>query len=324
MIGPSAQTGHIPTGYPDHDWCMSTACVANKPTSRTTTSIPVRGDFSLAEVAMMGFGHRHEQRFDGVMRLAFCIDADGYSGHGAVEVRQPAADTVGCTVVAGEPVAAVAQVARVLSLDHDGEGFREIGRRDPVIGRLQQIAFGLRPPLFHSAYEAATWAIISSRRSARQMGPVRQQLAAQHGTVFDLAGQEVAAFPTPDQLLAVHSFPGLDRVKIGRLHAIADAARAGELDTMQLRAGGTEAARARLLQFAGIGPFYASLIEIRALGFTDELAIEEPRLLDAVGRLYGFGRPVTAAEITELAETWRPFRTWTTVLIRATVGRQEP
>jgi len=38
-------------------------------------------------------------------------------------------------------------VSRVLSLDHDGAVFDEIGRRDPVIGRLQDLAPGLRHDL---------------------------------------------------------------------------------------------------------------------------------------------------------------------------------
>ena len=58
------------------------------------------GRFSLEEVAMMGFGHRHEDHFDGVMRLAFCLDGDGHEQHGAVEVRADP-EGVGCTAIAG-------------------------------------------------------------------------------------------------------------------------------------------------------------------------------------------------------------------------------
>jgi DNA-3-methyladenine glycosylase II len=33
-----------------------------------TTSIPITGPYDLGEIAMMGFGHRDERNFDGVMR----------------------------------------------------------------------------------------------------------------------------------------------------------------------------------------------------------------------------------------------------------------
>ena len=39
---------------------------------------------------------------------------------------------------------------RILSLDHSGSEFEQVGERDPVIGRLQARFPGLRPVLFNS------------------------------------------------------------------------------------------------------------------------------------------------------------------------------
>ena len=47
------------------------------------------GPFSLAEAATFGFGQRAGGDWDGVMRLAFCLD--GYAGQVAAEVRQDGA-----------------------------------------------------------------------------------------------------------------------------------------------------------------------------------------------------------------------------------------
>ncbi|CAN5717772.1 DNA-3-methyladenine glycosylase [soil metagenome] len=279
--------------------------------------LPVSGRFSLAAVAGMGFGHRHEDRFDGTMRLAFCLDS--LDGHGAVEVRQDG-DRVQATVVAGPPDAVAAQTARILSLDHDGVGFDAVGRADPVIGRLQALAPGLRPPLFHSPYEAAAWAVLSARRPARQMIAVRRRLGEEHGATFELAGQPTAAFPTPAQLLGVSAFAGLDAIKVERLHAVARAALDGQLDVDRLRAMEPEAAMADLRSIPGIGPFYATLVVVRATGLTDVLASEEPRLLAAIGERYELGHPATPAELAAIAGSWRPFRTWASVLVRATAG----
>src|SRR5882762_1258952 len=135
------------------------------------------GPFSLAEAATFGFGQRAGGDWDGVMRLAFCLD--GYTGQVAAEVRQDETGAVHGTVdaPAGADLGRVrAQVARVLSLDHDGREFSRVGERDPVIGRLQAPAPGLRPPLFYSPYEAAVWAVLSARRPHRQMAEVRRRL----------------------------------------------------------------------------------------------------------------------------------------------------
>jgi DNA-3-methyladenine glycosylase II len=278
--------------------------------------IPATGAFSLEEVATMGFGPRHEERFDGVMRLGFCLDGEGYERQGAVAVR-PHAQGVECTVVAGDPPVLRRQVARVLSLDHDGQEFDKIGQRDPVIGRLQQAVPGLRPPLFNSPYEAAAWAVLSARRPARQMAGARRRLSEDHGAVFEVAGQPVAVFPTPSQLLKVRSFTGLNDQKLDRLHAVARAAQQGWLGAEHLQALGPQEAGAKLQTLPGIGPLYATLIVVRAVGFADVLAENEPKLLAAVGDLYGLGHAASAAKLRQIAESWRPFRTWATVLIRA-------
>ncbi len=289
-------------------------------TTPTTVAIPVSGRFSLREVAMMGFGHRHEDHFDGVMRLAFCLDGAGYDHHGAAVVSEDATG-VKCQVLAGDPAAVARQVARVLSLDHDGAAFDDIGRRDPIIGRLQEVAPGLRPPLFYSPYEAAAWAVLSARRSSRQMAEVRRRLSDTHGATFALADLPVSAFPAPEQLLGVRSFPGLDDLKITRLHGVARAALEGWLDAEALKALGPDEAAARLRTLPGIGPFYASLVVVRATGFADVLPVGEPKLLAAVGDLYQLRHPATAEELRGIAEGWRPLRTWAAVLVRAAHDR---
>jgi len=303
--------------------------------ARSFTIVP-QGAFSLRESALFGFGQRvpFGQRlsvqpraddvvdFDGVMRLAFCLD--GYRQQVGVEVRQDQAG-VHCVVHgAGDLEAVRSQAARVLSLDHDAHGFAEVGRRDPVIGRLQEVAPGLRPPLFYSPYEAAAWAVLSARRPAAQMAQVRQHLSEAHGAAFDLAGQRVAALPTPEQLLAVDKFPGVPAVKMERLHGVARAAQDGLLDVDRLKALGPEQAMTAVQQIKGIGPFYSGLIVIRGTGFTDVLPTSEPTALELVRRLYALGGPPGPAELEAIAEPWRPFRTWSIVLIRAAAGRLLP
>ncbi len=294
-----------------------------------TFTIEPQGAFSLRESATFGFGQRvpsgqrvrtgPDDDYDGVLRMAFCLD--GYRDQVGVEIRQDD-EAVSCVLHGpGDLEAVRAQVARVLSLDHDGRGYDDIGARDPVVGRLQAVAPGLRPPLFFSPYEAAAWAIISARRPARQMAIVRAELGQQFGTAFELAGQSLAALPTPDQLLAVPEFPGLTPEKIDRLHGVARAALDGLFDVARLQEAGPEEAYRMVQQVKGIGEFYAGLITIRATGWTDILPTQEPIARGLIGSLYGFDADPTDEELQSLAAAWRPFRTWVTVLIRAAAGR---
>src|SRR6195952_4962874 len=178
----------------------------------TFTIVP-SGAFSLQESVEFGFGQRHADHFDGCMRLAFC--QDDLAAQVGVVVRQDAGGVHGEIHGGNGDVASVtAQVARVLSLDHDAEGFAAVGERDPVIAALQRAAPGLPPPLFYSPYEAAVWSVLSARRPAKQMSEVRRKLSETHGRTFQLAGKTMVALPTPNQLLAIDEFPGLPGDKL--------------------------------------------------------------------------------------------------------------
>jgi DNA-3-methyladenine glycosylase II len=277
------------------------------------------GPFSLRESATFGFGQRSGRPFDGMMRLAFCVD--GYREHVGVVLSQDHAGVHGRVHGSADLDAVKQQVARVLSLDHDGDAFMTVGQRDPVVARLLAVAPGLRPPLFHSPYEAAAWSVLSARRPAAQMMALRSRLSEAHGRRFTLAGEQVAAFPLPSQLVDVHEFPGLPADKLDRLHGVAAAAREGLLDADTLRALPVERASSQLQNLAGIGAFYSALILVRATGHSDVLPTNEPQLLDLVAKLYALPAPPGPEQLAEIAEPWKPFRTWVSVLIRAAARR---
>ncbi len=292
-----------------------------------TAEIEISGPYDLREVALMGFGHRDEHDFDGVMRLAFCVDGT-YEDQVGVEVRQRGSTLV-LTVHEGpgqraDLDAVRRQVARVVSVDHDGTAWRQVAESDPALCRLLAVAPGFRPALFYSPYEAAVWSIISARRARPQGIALRSRLSAARGATFALAGVSTPALPTPSTLLALESFPGLPQDRIPRLHAIAEATARGRLDVDRLQAMSPEEAKEDLQQLPGIGPFYSALVVIRALGLTDALSPTESRFREAIRNLYGLDHDPSDAEVAALAENWRPFRTWATVMIRAIGGRLEP
>jgi DNA-3-methyladenine glycosylase II len=289
----------------------------------TTFTIEPVGAYSLRESVELGFGQRHAEAWDGAMRLAFCID--GFRSQVGVELREDGDRLVGTIAGHGgeEPDVAVvrAQVARVLSLDHDARGYEAVGDRDPVVAALLRAAPGLRPPLFYSPYEAAVWAVLAVRRPALQAARLRDEISAALSPSFRLGGRDVAPLPLPQVLLAAGDLPALHPEQVARIHGIARAALDGRLDPPRLLGLGPEKARAELQSLRGIGAFYSQLVVVRGTGFTDVLAVEEPRLLDTVRELYGLATAPTPEQLEQIAVPWRPFRTWVCVLMRAASRR---
>jgi DNA-3-methyladenine glycosylase II len=283
----------------------------------STLTITPDGEFSLAAAASFGFGpNTGRPRPDGdAMSLAFV--ADDFAHHAAAALTQDANGVVHAELSGdADPRLVEAQVRRILSLDHSGLEWAEVGTRDAVIGRLQGEHRGLRPVLFHSPYEAAAWSILSQRRHRSQATVVRTRLSKAHGRSFTLPGGEIAAFPLPEALLRVESFPGLEPQRIDRLHEVARAALNGLLEPSRLLAMDPPDAIADLRRLPGIGPLYAGLILLRSTGATDILTLGEPHLPAYVAHFYGLPRAADTAELERIAEAWRPFRTWTSVLIR--------
>ena len=289
----------------------------------TQLTIQVGGPFSLAAAASFGFGPSTGRPFPDarLMRLAFV--ADDLRHHVGVALTQQSDGSLVAEVSGDAEIgAAEAQIRRILSIDADVTGWLAAGQADPVLGAVQADNPGLRPVLFHSPYEAATWSVLSQRRHRTQAIAVRRRLCEAAGATFDLAGQSEPAFPLPERLLEVAEFRGIEEARLARLHGVARAALDSQLDASVLRALSADEAMAGLKRIKGLGPVYSMLVYLRSTGVTDGLAVGEPRLAGYLKHYYGLASSPDAAELERIAEPWRPFRTWAGVLFRA-VGDRE-
>src|SRR5712691_9743212 len=158
------------------------------------------------------------------------------------------------------------QVERILSLDVDGSGFSSVGERDPVDGEVQRRYPGLRPVGFWSPYEAAAWTIIGHRIRITQAAAIKARIAERLGEPVSFGGRVVHAFPSPQRLAKLDTFPGLAGRKPEWLRSLAHAALDGQLDAARLRAMPHEEAMADLKKLPGIGDFSAGLTLLRGAG----------------------------------------------------------
>jgi DNA-3-methyladenine glycosylase II len=270
---------------------------------------------------------RQHEYFGGWVRPAdeprsilMAFPVEGWAHSAAVRLRQSAPGTIEGEVHGPAGEAAWRQALAVLSLDEDGSGFPQVGERDPVLGALQREHAHLRPVLFHSAYEAACAFVIAHRMRVEQGRAIRARIARAHGEAFEVGGATVHAFPAPQVLRGLTELPSLDAEKVARLHGIADAALAGRLDRARLRAMPVAEACADVKRLRGIGDFFATAIVLRGAGRADALP-DEPITRAGVRRLYGLAHEPTAAEMARIAEPWRPYRMWCSVLVHATERR---
>jgi DNA-3-methyladenine glycosylase II len=257
---------------------------------------------------------------DGIV-MAFPVE--GWNGSAAVVMRQRGGTITGevHAVDQADAKRAWQQALAAVSLDVDGEGFVDIGRRDLVIGRLQAEYRNLRPVLFHSPYEAACAFLIGHRITIEQTRRIRQRVAEEAGTAIAVNGNSFHAFPDPRALLRLEAFPGIAPVKVERLHAAARAALEGTLDRARLRALPEAEALEQLRTLPGIGEFFAEGILMRGAGLVDAVTNDD-LTQRAIQLLYRLGERPDRAAVLKRAEAWRPYRMWAVVLLNVWVRGQ--
>lgn len=288
------------------------------PTTRIAFSGPFDLDVSASFLCGFAPGAGTSSADEGSLALGFL--RDGTYAPTVVRVRQ---DGRGVEVEheAEDDGAIAAQVARILSLDHDGRAMAEIARRDPVVRAELSRRPGFRPVAFPSPYEAAVWGVLAQRTTMTQASALKRRLSIATRSVATGLGAMFFPAPTPEAVLCLDRFAGLAEEKLARLHAVARAALAGELDAATLRAMPEDEALARLQTIRGVGAWTSQHVLYRGAGVADAFPDAEPRVLRAIGEAYGLGRTATADEALEKMEGWRPLRMWISVLLVSALAR---
>jgi DNA-3-methyladenine glycosylase II len=293
----------------------------------TVFEIRPQGPFSLAAAQRFlgGFTPAGGTFADQGERLSMAFPLDGWAGSAGVVVWQDGTivhgEAVGPSGSAVEPDVVAKQVARVFSLDHDGHGWEDVGRRDPVIARLQEEFDHLRPVCFYSPYEAAVQAVIGQRISMRAAARIKLGLAERLGDEVEAGGRSLYAFALPQRLVELDEVPGLPAEKVVRLRGVGEAALDGRLDATRLRAQPFEEALASLRTIRGIGEWSSQHILLRGAGVADAVPLADPRTRVAIRAAYDLAAEPSDEELATIADAWRPFRMWGFVLVRLWHGR---
>ncbi len=165
-----------------------------------------------------------------------------------------------------------------------------------------------RPPGDH--YAALVRAIVGQQLSVRAARAIYGRLLEQFG----------GTPPTPEQILErdpdeLRAAAGLSRAKVAFLRSLAEHVVEGSLDLDRLDTLPDDDVVAELVAVKGIGEWSAHMFLMFQLRRPDVLAVGDLGIRRAVERAYGLDDLPSSAELTELAEPWRPYRTHACLLL---------
>ena len=240
-------------------------------------------------------------------------------GPGVVDVTDDGT-AVRCRLALADPRdlgPAVARVRRLLDLDADPVAVDDALGRDPVLGPLVRGMPGRRAPGAVDGAELAIRAVIGQQVSVVAARTIAGRLAAAHGTPLATpSGGLTHLFPEPARIAGAPdaSLPmPASRRRTVRALAAALADRSLVLDAGADR----EVALARLRAVPGIGPWTAGYVALRALGDPDVLLADDLGVRRAAR---GLGLPDDPAALTARAGGWRPWRSYATHHLWASLG----
>ncbi|HEY8867915.1 MAG TPA: hypothetical protein VIM30_00835 [Candidatus Limnocylindrales bacterium] len=295
-------------------------------------TIEPRGPFDLATARDFagGFSAGIGAHPVGADAIQMTFPVEGWATSAVVELGQTAEGSLHGTVFGDGDLDTIRrQAARSLSVDHDGSGWPDVGRRDSMIDALQARYGLLRPVCFYSAWKAATSFVIGQRISMVQARRIKEKLSAEVGDVVEVEAADgewraIRPFPRPQRILELKDVPGLAAVKVERLHGLARAALDGRLDTERLRNLPEEQALVELRTLPGIGEWTASGVLLRGCGVADGLPLGDGISREAVRHFAHLDALPDDQTWLEIADRWRPYRMWATVLLHMAWRREQP
>ncbi|MBW8487016.1 AlkA N-terminal domain-containing protein [Actinomadura parmotrematis] len=231
--------------------------------------------------------------------------------HGAgIAALRPAPDHVACTLHLADVrdlTIAISRCRRLLDLDADPVAVDELLAADPALEPLVRKAPGRRVPRTTDPEELAVRAVLGQQVSTAAARTHAARLVTAHGDpVRDPGGGLTHLFPTPDALAGLDPESlRLPRARRATLQGLVAALADGSLD---VGAGADwDAARARLAELPGFGPWTIETIAMRALGDPDAFL---PGDLGIRAAAKALDLPATPAALTRRAAAWRPWRAY--------------
>jgi DNA-3-methyladenine glycosylase II len=175
--------------------------------------------------------------------------------------------------------------ALIAAVGRDGLGDARAGRPDDHYGALVR-------------------AIVGQQLSTKAARTIYGRLTERYGGRTPTPAELIA-----DDLDALRAAAGLSRAKASYLRSLAEHVVSGELELERLDEMPDEQVTAELVAVKGLGVWTAHMFLMFHLGRPDVLPVGDLGIRRAVERAYELPGLPDPAQLTEIAEPWRPHRT---------------
>ena len=263
--------------------------------------------------SMNGGVYRRLMDLDGKLVLA------SVHGTGSMDAPEITVELRGHALTDEDVTLAATQLEWMLGTDQDLRPFYDLARSDNAMAELADEFRGLHLPRTATLFESLVLAVLGQQISASVARAMRLLIIERFGERAEFDGATYFAFPRPD-VIASSTPEELRTLKLTQrkseyIHGLALAALQPEW--AELTGLPDDEFVSRLVQMRGIGRWTAQWALVRGLARPDALPLGDLALRRGMSRLLLDGESVTDAEVEQLAERWRPWRSYATAYLFA-------
>lgn len=231
-----------------------------------------------------------------------------------------ARDTWGhCEFETRVPALVESFVRRLLSLDLDLGPFYKSLKKDKFLSAILSNAHGLRPTLTPCVFDSAVLGVLSQQITLSFGVNLYERVSEIYSESLE-AGGEIWRFGPDPSRLASASEKKLRELQISQNKArtlirLAQEIEFGDLNLESLKNHSYDMAIDRLTQVKGIGPWTANYILMRGVGHSDGFPLGDIGLQKALQNLLSLEKRPGNSQMTQIAETFRPYRSLFTLYL---------
>jgi DNA-3-methyladenine glycosylase II len=279
----------------------------NSDNSTTASVYPVKPyDFPLSLRILKSLSPDTGEQGTGLRMAAMIADIPA-----VVSVSQARGKT-GKLSVSSSPATSSSQLAElaswILFVELDLNPFYQLASANTQIAPIIKNLYGIKPMRPPSLFEMAVVAITEQQISLSAAYRIRSRVVQKFGR--SIQGQWI--FPTPQSLAEAQIEDlrtcGLSRQKADYIQSLARRIADGKLEIDKLKEMDDIEAREEIVSWRGFGRWSADYILIRGLARPDCVPIDDLAIRSVVGQYLAEGQRISAPELEEKLEPFRPYR----------------
>ena len=206
----------------------------------------------------------------------------------------------------------IKKIKWIFNTEYDLLPLYEFMDSDPLLGKVRDNHYGLKPAYFPTVYEGIIVAILQQQLSLKFASHMTWLIVQKFGEFVMTDSKEFWEFPSPEKLAEAH-LEDLRECKLSRRKGeyivnLSQAAARKDFDPESLKNLSYEEILQRLTSFRGLGRWTAEMVIVTSIGHDSTSPAGDLGTRKAISRFYNKGELMPEEEVRRITEKWGKYK----------------